>query len=287
MSSSTISTTWSLYWSELWEKQRQILTDSPQKRSRRAAFFHSNHAHLLQPPRWRGKLYPAGKQAPSGPFPCFILSLRKKVPLTAAVLLYLFFSILLGFLSCFYGRRFYFPVIMISLFLLSVSVFSGIYDGGKGLLIGAIVGLILALLVRFVYKVGVFLCGAAVGLLVGSVISAFLPETTAAYSWAVIAAAALGLGICAVFWCETFIAIATAAGGASVAAPRICFLALNLTQLEDYAYSSAVTTMDRLQTYIDGSFSADHAVVVTLLTVVLFLVGFLFQQRQARKRTYA
>ena len=204
----------------------------------------------------------------------------------AAILLYLFFSILLGCLVCFYGRQFYFPVIMASVFLLSVFIFADVYEGSKGLLIGAIVGLILALLVRFVYKVGVFLCGAALGFVVGTVISVFLPAATAEYSWAIIGGAALILGICAVFWCDTFVAIATAACGASVVAPRICFLALNLTQLEDYAYNSAVTTMDRLQTYIDGTFSIENALAVTILTAALFLIGFLFQQRHAHRRAW-
>ena len=69
-----------------------------------------------------------------------------------AVIVYLLFHFAVGSVVCFFGRRLYFPVIMTELFLISLLVaLDQLGTGARGFLTGAAVGILLALLARFLY----------------------------------------------------------------------------------------------------------------------------------------
>ncbi|MBC8536210.1 hypothetical protein [Feifania hominis] len=200
-----------------------------------------------------------------------------------AVIVYLLFHFAVGSVVCFFGRRLYFPVIMTELFLISLLVaLDQLGAGARGFLTGAAVGILLALLARFLYKAGVFLCGALAGLLLGGLLSALLPQGARQFTWLVILVCAVGIGVCAVLWCETFIALSTASQGAAMIAPSLCFLFVNFTGLSRYAGGDTAGTFGRLNDYLSGEFSAQNGVAIAAVFFIFLIVGFVTQQRAAR-----
>ncbi len=195
------------------------------------------------------------------------------------IFIYLLCSLLLGGIICFYGKKLYFLVLPVFLCLGSVVFFSTRFGStGKWLGIGLVVGIVLALLARFIYKLGVFMLGAVAGFMIGILITNFLPHNADTYSWIICIISSLIIAILSVKWCDFFIMISTALSGAQMMASSICFLAFNLTNLMQYIHvNSMISTMTSLGEYINGEFNQQYSMIILIATALLFFLGSAFQ----------
>lgn len=201
------------------------------------------------------------------------------------MIVYLIFSIVFGAIACFWGRKFYFPIMMLGAFVLSVMFCLGQFGfNWKGAIIGVACGVILALLARFVYKAGLFILGAFGGVMLSMFIINLLPKSMGDIKWVITAICALVLGICAVKWCDVFIMLGTSFQGAAAVASSGCFLLLNIGQLQQFVYADGMfSTLAHLQDYLEHDLMAQNPALLISALFILTALGFLFQLSQAQK----
>lgn len=203
----------------------------------------------------------------------------------AGVVLYTAASLLVGCLSCFFGKRLYFPILMFTVWFTVMSAGLGLFGANwQVAAASAIAGLALALLARFLYKLGVFLLGCLLGAGAGLLLASLLPSGGGSYRWAPALALALVSGVCAVRWCGVFIMAATAYNGASAIATPLCFLALEAPRLGGYTGGGgAAAAIAGLDGYLHGPFAAQNAQLLLACTLVLAAAGFAVQYRAGRR----
>lgn len=202
------------------------------------------------------------------------------------IIAYLALCIIIGAIVCFYGKRLYFPIIMFSVFITSLAFSIGNFGmTAKGFLIGTAAGIVLALLSRYIYKVGVFLLGAFGGSIIGMLLIGVLPESIGSFKWGILAFFALVFGICAVKWCPLFIILGTALQGGTMIAGGLSFLILNAAKLQQFVYADGVvSTVTHLQDYIANQLVYQTPVLLIGGIALFTLTGFLFQAFQLGKR---
>ena len=146
------------------------------------------------------------------------------------------------------------------------------------MLAAVLLGVAAAFLSKYLYKLSVFLLGALAGAGIGSLLSTLLASQIGSYSWAVILGCAMLLGFCALRWGKLFIIGSTAYLGAGVLAPRVYFLVQHFADLNAYAGSDIVGTMQTLHDYVSGPFADANSEIILTVTIVLTICGFLFQR---------
>ncbi len=201
------------------------------------------------------------------------------------ILVYLFFSLAFGAVACFWGKKLYFPIVMLGAFSGTIVFFLERFGlDWKVALWGAICGVILALFVRFVYKAGLFFLGAFAGIILGMFLMSFIPESIGTIKWLAPPLLALVLGICAVNWCDVFIMLGTSLQGASIIARILCFLLLNYTQIRQYVYADGMfSSIAHLQSYLNHELISQNPTLLSTTLLIMTGLGFLFQLSQARK----
>lgn len=199
----------------------------------------------------------------------------------AGVIIYIVISMLFGVISCFLGKKLYFPIMMLTVFLAVVAIsFSFFEVTATNAAITVVVGALAALLARFIYKLGVFLLGCLLGANLGNYLALMLPESSGNYHTYFIIAIALIVGICALKWCDILIMAATAYNGAGIMAVPLYFLVVEFRQLENYAISADMNlTVLNLSQYLSGDFAAQNAQELMIITVVIAVIGFICQYR--------
>ena len=93
------------------------------------------------------------------------------------VILYLLVNIAAGAAACFFGKKLFYV-------LLGVLVFIGVFNVALGstdaspvsLAIGAALGVVAALLSKYAYKAGVFIVGLLAGAALGFIVTMLLPQ---------------------------------------------------------------------------------------------------------------
>ena len=195
------------------------------------------------------------------------------------LILYFAVSLLIGILACFFGKKMFFQVFAAVAFLV---VFDIALTRGDGttltLIIAVLLGVAAAFLSKYLYKLSVFLLGALAGAGIGSLLSTLLASQIGSYSWAVILGCAMLLGFCALRWGKLFIIGSTAYLGAGGLAPRVYFLVQHFADLNAYAGSDIVGTMQTLHDYVSGPFADANSEIILTVTIVLTICGFLFQR---------
>ena len=194
------------------------------------------------------------------------------------VILYLVVNVGAGALACFMGKRLFY-------LMLGVIVFLGVFNIGlsategspASLAIAAVLGILAALLSKFAYKAGVFLVGFAAGAALGFIVGMLAPEA-AAYLWVIMLVAGALVGLAAVRWCDLFVRIGTAYTGATFIASNALAAVLAFPRLAACAVpGDALATFDALSGFIGGAFSAAYATPVLVATVVLAIAGVVVQ----------
>lgn len=201
-------------------------------------------------------------------------------------LLYLIVSVLVGALACFYGRRLFFVMLGLLVF---VNVFdamlasAGATEGA--LVVAALAGVAAALLSRFAYRVGAFLVGFVAGLTLATLLcAALLPVGASVPVWVVALVAGVLVGLLAMRFSDVAVALATAWSGASMLVPSLLATTLAGDSVAALAVPGDVmATLDAVSAYVSGAFTAAHSSEVLVGTVVLAVAGAVFQLRGAKR----
>ncbi len=198
------------------------------------------------------------------------------------VVLYLLVNIAVGVAACFYGKKLFYLMLGALVFLGVLNIGLSSTDGSSvSFVVAVVLGVVAALLSKFVYKAGVFLVGAVSGAALGFVIGILLPQEASAYLGVVIALGALLVGLAALRWCDLFVRLGTAYAGSTFVVSNVLAAVLAFGSLGALAVpGDAMATSTALSDYIGGEFSAAHGTSILIGTVVLTIVGALVQKRQ-------
>lgn len=200
------------------------------------------------------------------------------------VILFLLLSLLIGVATCFFGKRLYFIILMVNVFIVSLAICIDIFGAETaGILISIAIAAVLAVLARVFFRVGVFLMGAIGGAALGTLVARLLPAAVEPYTWIFMLVFALLIGICAVKWSDLFIMLSTSFSGASTLSSVACFLVLNIAKLSQFVSSEGLwQTVTKLNDYMQGDFASGNSTLLLIVTLVIAVIGFLFQRRQAK-----
>ncbi len=198
------------------------------------------------------------------------------------VIAYLAVNIVAGLVACLFGRRLFYAVLGVLVFLGVFNVALASTDGAPlSLAIAAALGVAAALLSRRAYRAGVFLVGFAAGAALGFVVTMLLPAEASSFLGAIMLVAGLLLGLAAVRWSDLAVRVGTAWTGATFVVPNAVAAALALPELVALAAPGDPTaTFEALSAYIAGDLSAAHGTAILAGTVVLAVVGVVVQARQ-------
>lgn len=197
------------------------------------------------------------------------------------VILYLLVNIAAGAAACFFGKRLFYV-------LLGVLVFIGIFNVALGstdaspvsLAIGAVLGVVAALLSKYAYKAGVFIVGLVSGAALGFIVTMLLPREAADYLGVIMVVAGVLLGLAAVRWADTAVRIGTAWAGSSFLVPNVLATVLAFGELAARAVpGDALATFDSLTAFVGGDFAAAYATPILVGTIALTVVGSIVQTR--------
>lgn len=194
------------------------------------------------------------------------------------VILYLLVNIAAGALACFMGKRLFYIVLGVLVFLGVFNIGLAATDGSStSFAIAAAFGIIAALLSKYAYKAGVFLIGFVAGAALGFFIGMLVPNMSGYLMIVVILVGAL-VGLAAVRWCDVFVRIGTAYTGASFLVSNALAAAHAFPQLLECAVpGDAMATFDALTGFIGGEFSAAYSTPLFIGTFVLAVAGAIVQ----------
>ncbi len=197
------------------------------------------------------------------------------------VILYLLVNIAAGAAACFFGKRLFYV-------LLGVLVFIGVFNVALGstdaspvsLAIGAVLGVVAALLSKYAYKAGVFIVGLVSGAALGFIVTMLLPREAADYLGVIMVVAGVLLGLAAVRWADAAVRIGTAWAGSSFLVPNVLAAVLAFGELAARAVpGDALATFDSLTAFVGGDFAAAYATPILVGTIALTVVGSIVQTR--------
>lgn len=197
------------------------------------------------------------------------------------VILYLLVNIAAGAAACFFGKKLFYV-------LLGVLVFIGVFNVALGstdaspvsLAIGAALGVVAALLSKCAYKAGVFIVGLVSGAALGFIVTMLLPREAADYLGVIMVVAGVLLGLAAVRWADAAVRFGTAWAGSSFLVPNVLATVLAFGQLAACAVpGDALATFDSLTAFVGGDFAAAYATPILVGTIALTVVGSIVQTR--------
>lgn len=197
------------------------------------------------------------------------------------VILYLLVNIAAGAAACFFGKRLFYV-------LLGVLVFIGVFNVALGstdaspvsLAIGAVLGVVAALLSKYAYKAGVFIVGLVSGAALGFIVTMLLSREAADYLGVIMVVAGVLLGLAAVRWADAAVRIGTAWAGSSFLVPNVLAAVLAFGELAARAVpGDALATFDSLTAFVGGDFAAAYATPILVGTIALTVVGSIVQTR--------
>lgn len=193
---------------------------------------------------------------------------------------YLAALVVIGALILFKGRDLFRPAISIVAFIIVFSVYTG-YAGtdSQNLIIGALAGLVAALLSGFVLTLGVFVSGMIAGLGAAAQLIRWLPEDIAEHRILVTAVIAVIVGILAVKCLDPLVTVSTAAIGAVLVGIPCTYMVMNLTSLTKNISTEPFDTMRNLNRAMFDDFMTQQTMIITAVTGILFIIGMVVQFR--------
>lgn len=197
------------------------------------------------------------------------------------VILYLLVNIAVGALACFAGKRLFYIMLGALVFLGVLNIGLSSTDGSAAsIVIAVVLGIVAALLSKYVYKAGVFLVGAVAGAALGFVVGMLMPAEMNAYLGVIMAVAALLVGLAALRWCDLFVRLGTAYTGSTFMVSNVLAAVLAFNALAELAVpGDALATFNALSSYIGSDFSALYATPILVGTIALTIVGAIVQKR--------
>lgn len=195
------------------------------------------------------------------------------------IVLYLLINMFIGGITCFYGKKLYFPILMLNVFSAVVTLSFSIFDlNFMVITLTIVVATLSAILAYYFYKVGVFLIGGLLGGSLSLFIVSFLPMFMMNYSWMIFVVLIVVFGICAVKWCDFFIIVSTSFNGAFTISTLAYFLILNMSHLHNFIYIDGIApTISNLNNYINNEFIMQNSLLLFILTIIISLFAIIYQ----------
>lgn len=197
------------------------------------------------------------------------------------VFFYLIVNAAVGIAACFFGKRLFYLMLGLLVFLgvFDVALASG-SDSPVMLVVAAVLGVLAAVLSKYVYRAGVFLIGFAAGATLGFLAAMLLPSDATAFLWVIVVVAGLLVGLAAARWSDLAVRLGTAWTGAAYATPNLLSAVLAFPELSSLAVpGDAAATYDALSTYIAGDFVSVYGPAVLVGTIALAVAGAVVQAR--------
>ena len=197
------------------------------------------------------------------------------------VLIYLLVNVIVGAAACFFGKKLFYLMLGLLVFLGVFNVALSSTDGSVlSYVIGAVLGVAAALLSKYVYKAGVFLVGFLAGAALGFVVTMLLPQDASNFLGVIMVVAGLLLGLAAARWTDLAVRLGTAWSGASFLVPNVLAAVLAFGSLTALAVPGDATgTFGALSSYIGGDFSSAYGTPILVGTIALAIVGSIVQSR--------
>ena len=197
------------------------------------------------------------------------------------VVIYLLVNVIVGAAACFFGKKLFYLMLGLLVFLGVFNVALSSTDGSVlSYVIGAVLGVAAALLSKYVYKAGVFLVGFLAGAALGFVVTMLLPQDASNFLGVIMAVAGLLLGLAAARWTDLAVRLGTAWSGASFLVPNVLAAVLAFGSLTALAVPGDATgTFGALSSYIGGDFSSAYGTPILVGTIALAIVGSIVQSR--------
>ncbi len=201
------------------------------------------------------------------------------------IYLYLAVIALLGFVSCFFGKRFYFQILAATIFTSVIGTALSWFElSWKTWMLAVLIAVAVSALALFLYRLGIFLLGGVLGAGIGMMLAGLLPFGQ--YRWIPVTALALLMGVCALKWCDMFIMAATAFHGGGLLVTSLSFLFIEFHNIGSFVYADGLlATMANLNQYLNGDFAQQYAVLLLAGTAVTAAIGFAGQYIAARRET--
>lgn len=195
------------------------------------------------------------------------------------IYLYIAAVALLGLVSCFFGKQFYFQILAATIFTSIIgTALSRAELSWKGWMTTVLIAVVVSALTLFLYRLGLFLLGGVLGAGVGQLLSALLPSAVERYGWVPSAVLALLLGLCALKWRDMFIMAATAFHGGGLLVSALCFLSMEFHNMGSFVYADGLfATMSNLNQYLNGDFALQNTSLLLAGTVITAAIGFIWQ----------
>lgn len=193
------------------------------------------------------------------------------------IYLYLAAIALLGSVSCFFGKRFYFQILAATIFTSVIGTALSWFElSWKTWMIAVLIAAAVSALALFLYRLGIFLLGGVLGAGIGTLLASLLPFGQ--HRWIPVTALALLMGICALKWCDVFIMAATAFHGGGLLVSALCFLCMEFHNMGSFIYADGLlATMANLNQYLNGTFALQNASLLLIGTVIAAAAGFTWQ----------
>lgn len=198
------------------------------------------------------------------------------------VIVYLLINIVVGALACFFGKRLFYVALGALVFLGVFNIALTATDASPvSFVIAAVLGIVAALLSKFVYKAGVFLVGFVTGAALGFFVTMLLPQEAGDFLAVIMVVAGLLLGLAAARWSDLAVRIGTAWSGASFLVPNALAAVLAFGTLTAAAVpGDMVASFDALSAYIGGEFTTAYSTPILVGTIVLTIAGAIVQAHQ-------
>ncbi|MDO5027333.1 MAG: DUF4203 domain-containing protein [Tissierellia bacterium] len=201
-----------------------------------------------------------------------------------AIIFYILLSVLIGAASLFFGKRLYFPILMLSVFIAVFTISFSLFNLTWPMVLTTFaIALISALLAKSFYKLGLFLIGSILGFGLIMILSPYLPGFLEKYSWILGLISALIAGFCAVRWYDVFIIASTSFNGAYAIATSAFFLFKEFNNLQSFIYRDGLLpTVSKLNQYLNNQFLTENVNMIFILTLTISIIGFVIQFKMDR-----
>lgn len=232
----------------------------------------------------------AHRRAISGGLPLFLAYPRKEAANIMSIFIFILFfavQLALGVVSCFFGYRYIRKLMTVTTFLLTSVVCFLVFAPMTGLsallaaLLSVLAGLAAALLIYFLYHVGIFLTGAVMGFLIAfSVLLLFRLPIFTVFGGVFILLFFIAGGCFAIVYRRPIIILSTAFNGAATLAVYGGFLLHSLTAGAPLGTPSADLLIRRLTLGATTYFSENRELAF-VITLALGVIGAVVQFRRS------
>lgn len=196
--------------------------------------------------------------------------------------IYLLICIVLGVVTCFYGKKLVYLIFSICAFGIGFIVcVDNIGSDSTGIIIAMVVGVICVLLLRFFYRAGLFVLGGVVGYLLGTLLLGIAPNSLEQYQWVILFVCIVGMGFSMAKWFEFLVVVVTSFLGGFIVVSTACFTVMNFGNLVAYIYADgSLTTIAQLSKYLFGDFAYEFATPILFGTIIFAVIGTISQKKR-------